>query len=81
MSEDSKTPKQPPSVGRVIHVVHSGMILAATVCMVHSDICVNAMVIDQQGNPFGKTSITYDEARTMHNTWSYPPFVPPAKKD
>lgn len=74
-------PTQPPSQGRVVHYVHSGQIYTALVCFVHSDSVVNLAVYDHQGGHLGgRTSCTFNSDRTTHNTWSYPPFVKPARR-
>ena len=38
---------------------------------------VNLAVYDHSGGYLGgRTSVSYNEDRTTHNTWNYPPFVP-----
>jgi hypothetical protein len=49
-----------PTVGRVVHFFHDAQQrepLAAHVAKVHSDTCVNLMVIREDGTPHGKTSV------------------------
>lgn len=70
--------KQAPSVGRVVLYLHSGQKYLAHVCFVHSETCVNLTVFDHQGQHLGgRTSVLFNEDGVTHNTWSWPPFVPP----
>jgi hypothetical protein len=54
-----------PSIGRVVWYWHNGTAqqdrgeqpFAALVTYVHSDICVNLVVFDPNGNPASKTSV------------------------
>lgn len=63
-------------------MIWSGEVYVGLVTFVHSPTCINAALFNQQGHSMGgSTSILYNEDRTTHMTWSWPPFVAPAKKD
>ena len=80
---------QKPSIGRVVHVCHSGLRYAATITYVHSDTCVNVGGFDHNGYPFQKTSCLFEQENVtpedavarpnhiniQHNNWTWPPRV------
>lgn len=69
--------QQTPSVGRIVHYIHSGAVCAAIVTHVWSDTMINCAPFDANGNALpGVTSSSYNEDRITHGTWSWPPFVP-----
>lgn len=62
-----------PTVGRVVWFYkfspgqgHKGP-LAAHVCKVHSDTCVNLMVIDESGTPRGESSVRLQQSDNEEN--------------
>ena len=54
-----------PTIGRVVYYKDStgAHQSAAIIAYVHTDECVNLMVIDQNGNPSGRTNV-------MNGTWA-----------
>ena len=53
-----------PTIGRVVYYNNNGIYQgAAIIAYVHTDECVNLMVIDQNGNPSGRTNV-------MNGTWA-----------
>lgn len=58
----SEKPKIEPTVGRVVHYVKDGAVLAAIVAAVHSDECVTLSVIDANGNPRGVGFVQHEDA-------------------
>ena len=66
---------QKPSVGRIVHYSHSGTPLAAIITMVHTDTTINLTVFAQNGDSWGRQTVSYNEDRVTHGTWSWPPRV------
>lgn len=71
-----------PSVGRVVwyykYVEGQGFKgpLAAHIAHVHSDNMVNLMVIDQNGNPHGETSVPLEQEDNDAHMGSYCTWMP-----
>lgn len=71
---------QVPSVGRIIHLFRPGRTEPdpAMITRVHSDDCVNLMVLPDQGMPYPMTSVLWGD--TGEGTrWVWPPQVHTAK--
>lgn len=68
-----------PTVGRVVWYhppLHHTQPLAAIVAHVWSDTMVNLMVIDPEGNPFGRTSVFLYQGDTDRPSGEYAEWMP-----
>lgn len=71
-----------PTVGRVVwfykYVEGQGFKgpLAGHVAYVHSDMCVNLMVIDENGNPRSETSVPLEQEENDAHIGSYCTWMP-----
>lgn len=74
---------QKPSIGRIVHLSHSGQRVAAVVTHVWSETCVNVQPLGPKAGTSEITSAVYEEETTVpedpnmigiaHHRWTWPP--------
>lgn len=68
--------QQAPSLGRVVKFRLNGEDLAAIIAYVHSDTCVNLMVVGTTGETSGRTSVLLSTGPDdLNGRWRWPEYV------